>query len=794
MNIVVKKVKKVEEDIIIRRKWEVLLTNIISISEKILDSNNNDLPNLTNSEFIKNSISNNQFYVNIANTFNNKLNTIIKQFKEKYVVNEGTAIDDFITSIKQCIENEASSVSLFFSDNQRFSTKKKGKKQLANSFELADTLIQDCIAQTLNEMYDELNNNNIEVNNDKLQRIFVDKIKLLQLFLKDIQKNKFYPHNMGEQSKQARNIMQRVFDEKYIKQPNIEAYYVQTLEYMSPQDVYYDNYLEWLKKLIGLLKSYMLNKYKQKNKEKEEENIVIFNDDENRNNDIILNNGLIGKNKKAILSALPNKNFKAKLRQKIKEFKQHIQGCTVSKITKAHFLKFESLFNGLYQSFITRVNDKNMASTNTTAFIDGLVMPLVQSNLSSVENSEEVQKQIDSIKQQLDESAKNFLNNFTAIDNNEKFHEQFYNFINNVISVLKTCVDSYDKIISINIPHRNIEPIIENEESEIEENSIEESENSKSENEEENKESNEESEIEESKNEDSKNSKEKEVIKEAYRQEENSNKESKNEYIKIDESIENSEKDIEKDNNIEKEKENEEKRESEENIESINKELTKPDQQIDKTNINNKQKQKLINIIKQNKNRNIERNIQSDIRSVNHQHLGLDNKNKPDNRPKSAVIKNKTINIDNIDGIMQQYNNVGNVVNVVGTVVNVEVNENEQRNNNIEHINQNENINNQQENENDETYCNNIINNVTNKGSLDEGTDLQRFINCYRRNNNILTHKSAIFWLNAEERRNNALLDFINNDAKDNNLENLKTLNDRLRNIRGGKCSWCGGD
>ena len=37
-----------------------------------------------NIKFIKNSISNNQFYVNIANTFNNKLNTIIKQFKEKY--------------------------------------------------------------------------------------------------------------------------------------------------------------------------------------------------------------------------------------------------------------------------------------------------------------------------------------------------------------------------------------------------------------------------------------------------------------------------------------------------------------------------------------------------------------------------------------------------------------------------------------------------------------------------------------------------------------------------------------
>ena len=113
----------------------------------------------------------------------------------------------------------------------------------------------------------------------------------------------------------------------------------------------------------------------------------------------------------------------------------------------------------------------------------------------------------------------------------------------------------------------------------------------------------------------------------------------------------------------------------------------------------------------------------------------------------------------------------------------------EDGNNNINNVN-NVNVyeNNQQE-YTDEEYCQNIINTFVKNGTGLKELDVAKF----RRSNkdkHLLQHKSAFFWLNEQERRNNALLDFINNDAD----ESLDTLNNRLRNIRGGKCSWCCGD
>ena len=278
-------------------------------------------------------------------------------------------------------------------------------------------------------------------------------------------------------------------------------------------------------------------------------------------------------------------------------------------------------------------------------------------------------------------------------------------------------------------------------------------------------------------------------IKESKNENSENKKEEEQENIKIDE---NNEKDIEKGNNIEKEEEivindseinlknednedtnskNEEEKNNQENKEASKKphKLGNKNETNERPNSANNQRKGSDNKNKQNHRAN----------SANNQHKGSDNKNKQNKRPKSANNNKKP----NIYDILQQHHNVENVGGNA---------DERQNNNNIEHINHNENINNQQDNEDDREYYTNIIRNFVNNATpLPEGTNLIQFRAFYNRNTDILQHKSAFFWLNEQERRNNVLLDFIiNNNAN----QSLETLNNRLRHISGGKCSWCCGD
>ena len=139
--------------------------------------------------------------------------------------------------------------------------------------------------------------------------------------------------------------------------------------------------------------------------------------------------------------------------------------------------------------------------------------------------------------------------------------------------------------------------------------------------------------------------------------------------------------------------------------------------------------------------------------------------------------------------------NIKDIVDIVSQSKKLENNNDEDSNNflllkeNKEKSSNNEEEKNNQQTCTDVEYCQNIIETFVKNGAELTDLDVGKFIRG-NKVNNLLQHKSAFFWLNEQERRNNALLDFINNDAD----ESLDTLNNRLRNIRGGKCSWCCGD